>query len=82
MAFLTDLYRQACLPAPQSMFYSVPVEMEALLRTSFPADDDREAVRKMLRDAVDGDQMDIGLRRRGDTIRFDYPATILVSTKP
>ena len=82
LAFLTDLYRQACLPAPQSMFYSVPVEMEALLRTSFPADDDREAVRKMLRDAVDGDQMDIGLRRRGDTIRFDYPATILVSTKP
>ncbi len=82
LAFLTDLYRQEGLPAPTSTFYNLPVEMEALLRTSFPAGDDREAVRQSLREALEGDKMGIGLRRRGDTIRFDYPAAILVSTKP
>jgi hypothetical protein len=55
---------------------------EALLRTSFPAGEDREAVRKMLRNAVEGDQMGINLRTRGDSVRFDYPAAILVSVKP
>ena len=82
LAFLRDLYLHAGLPAPTSTFYHVPLEMEALLRTSFPAGDDHEAVRKMLRDAVEGDQMGINLRRRGDSVRFDYPAAILVSAKP
>src|SRR5215470_1727229 len=81
LAFLRDLYLHAGLPAPTSTFYHVPLEMEALLRTSFPAGDDHEAVRKMLRDAVEGDQMGINLRRRGDSVRFDYPAAILVSAK-
>jgi ubiquinone/menaquinone biosynthesis C-methylase UbiE len=81
LAYLFELFRKFGMPMPRSSFYKVPVEMEALLKTSFPADDDRDGVRQLLRDAVEGDGMGLGLRTHGDTVRFDYPAAILVSTK-
>jgi hypothetical protein len=82
LAFFTDLFRKSGMPLPTSSFYQMPVEMEALLKTSFPAGDDRDGVRKLLRDAIEGDRMGINLRRKGETIHFDYSAAILVSTKP
>jgi ubiquinone/menaquinone biosynthesis C-methylase UbiE len=82
LAFFVDLYRKYGMPIPTSSFYRVPVEMEALLKTSFPENDDRDGVRQLLREAVEGDRMGINLRRYGETVRFDYPAAILVSTKP
>jgi len=82
LPFFKDLFRKSGMPLPTSSFYKMPVEMEALLMTSFPAGEDRDRVRKLLGDAIEGDRMGINLRRVGETIRFDYPAAILVSTKP
>jgi ubiquinone/menaquinone biosynthesis C-methylase UbiE len=82
LAFFSDLFRKYAMPLPTSSFYQMPVEMEALLKTSFPAGDDRDGVRKLLGDAIEGDCMGINLRREGETVHFDYPAAILVSTKP
>jgi ubiquinone/menaquinone biosynthesis C-methylase UbiE len=81
LAFFADLFRKSGMPIPTSCFYQVPVEMEALLKTSFPAADDKDGVRKLLHDAIEGDRMGVNLRKCGDTVRFDYPAAILVSTK-
>ena len=81
LAYFFELFRKFGMPMPTSSFYKVPVEMEALLRTSFPANDDRDGVRRMLRAAVEGDRMGLGLRTHGESVRFDYPAAILVSTK-
>ena len=80
--FFADLFRKSGMPMPTKSFYQVPVEMEALLKTSFPAGNDRDGVRKLLRDAIAGDRMGFNLRRQGDTIHLEYPAAILFSTKP
>jgi ubiquinone/menaquinone biosynthesis C-methylase UbiE len=81
LAFFVTLFRNCDMPIPMCSFYQVPVEMEALLKTSFPKDDDRDGVRKLLREAVEGDCMGLNLRREGETVRFEYPAAIMVSTK-
>ena len=59
----------------------MPTERELLLSMSFPANDDRAALRRMIDGAVDGDTMGVDARRDGDTVRFDYPAVILVAPK-
>jgi ubiquinone/menaquinone biosynthesis C-methylase UbiE len=82
LEFFVELFRKSGMPMPTPSFYQVPVEMEALLKTSFPAGDDRDGVRQLLSDAIAGDGMGINLRRHGDTIHFEYRAAILVSTKP
>jgi SAM-dependent methyltransferase len=81
LAYFFELFRKFGMPMPISSFYKVPIEMEALLKSSFPANDDRDGVRLLLRDAVEGDRMGLNLRAHGDSVRFDYPAAILVSTK-
>ena len=82
LAFLTKLFSVVSLPAPTSSFYQVPVELEGLLKLSFPLADDRDGLRKLIGEAIDGDTMGVNARRDGETIRFNYNAAILVSTKP
>lgn len=82
LASLTGLFREAALPKPRATFYQVPVEMEGLLKVSFPVNNDRDGLRAILRDAIDGDTMGVNARRQGGKIRFDYASVILVSTKP
>jgi hypothetical protein len=69
------------LPTPVVRFYDVPVERERLIAASFPAGDDRAALRAMLDAAVDGDAMGVGARREGQTMRFAYRAALLVAAK-
>jgi ubiquinone/menaquinone biosynthesis C-methylase UbiE len=82
LAFLAGLFGDAGLAEPVRSFYTLPVEMEALLKTSFPLGDDRDGLRALLRDAAEGDKMGINARREGETVRFEYAAVILAATKP
>jgi len=82
LAFLRQLFANAGLPAPSSKTYQVPAERERLIAMSFPVNDDREQLRRMLNASVDGDSMGLGSRREGDTVCFAYPAVILVARKP
>ena len=82
LAFLQDLFRAAGLPAPAASFYNVTVELEAVLKASFPSGDDRDGLRALLADAIDGDTMGINTRRLGQKIWFDYAAAILAAAKP
>ena len=81
LSFLQGLFAAAGLPAPEVRFYDVPVERERLIAASFPAGDDRAALRAMLNAAVEGDPMGVGARRDGDTMRFAYRAAVLVAVK-
>ena len=81
LASYTDAYRDAGLPVPELSFYGVPVEREGLVERSFPAGDDRARLRAMVDAAVEGDAMGVNARRDGDTVRFAYPAVVLVAVK-
>jgi hypothetical protein len=59
----------------------LPVERERLIAVSFPAGEDRAALRAMLDAAVDGDPMGAGARRDGATMWFHYHAAVLVAIK-
>jgi SAM-dependent methyltransferase len=79
LAFLVGLYALAGLPAPEVHFYRVPAERERLVALSFPEGGDRAGLRAMLDAAVEGDAMGVGARRDGATMRFAYPAAVLVA---
>ena len=65
LAVLPGLFADAGLPEPQARFYQVPVEREAVIAISFPAGDDRELLRAMIDQSVDGDSMGLAARRQG-----------------
>jgi ubiquinone/menaquinone biosynthesis C-methylase UbiE len=76
------LFKAAGLPAPTKHFYQVPAERERLIAASFPANDDRALLRRMIDEAVEGDRMGLAARRERDTVKFAYFAAILVAEKP
>jgi ubiquinone/menaquinone biosynthesis C-methylase UbiE len=76
------LLKASGLPAPAKHFYQVPAERERLIAASFPANDDRALLRRMIDESVEGDRMGLAARRDRDTVKFAYPAAILVAEKP
>jgi ubiquinone/menaquinone biosynthesis C-methylase UbiE len=81
LAFLRGLFAIAGLPEPEARFYQVPAERERVVAMAFPADGDRAGLRAMLDASVEGDAMGVGAHRDGDTMRFVYPAAVLVAVK-
>lgn len=76
------LLKASGLPAPAKHFYQVPAERERLIAASFPVNDDRALLRRMIDESVEGDRMGLAARRDRDTVKFAYPAAILVAEKP
>jgi ubiquinone/menaquinone biosynthesis C-methylase UbiE len=72
----------AGLPLKTIRFFQLEVERERLIAASFPANDDRALVRQMIDESVEGDTMGVAARRDGDTVKFAYPAAILVAENP
>ena len=81
LAFLRGLFAIAGLPAPEVRLFGVPAERERVVAMAFPVGGDRAGLRAMLDAAVEGDAMGIGARRDGETMRFAYPAAVLVAVK-
>jgi SAM-dependent methyltransferase len=81
LGFLRGLFAEAGLPEPAARFYGVPGERDRLVATAFPAGDDRDGLRAMIDASVDGDAMGVGARREDGTVRFEYPAAVLVAVK-
>ena len=81
LAFLRGLFAVVGLPEPEVRFYQVPAERERVVAMAFPAGGDRAGLRAMLDASVDGDTMGLGARWDGDTMRFAYPAAVLVAAK-
>jgi SAM-dependent methyltransferase len=81
LAFLRGLYAIAGLPEPEVRFYRVPAERDRVVAMSFPEGGDRAGLRAMLDASVEGDTMGVGARWDGATMRFAYPAAVLVAVK-
>ena len=82
LAYLAGLFAAASLPEATMSFYQVPVELNALLKLSFPVADDGEGLRAMIVGAIEGDRMGVNARRDGERVRFEYAAAILTAVKP
>ncbi|MFL5004814.1 MAG: class I SAM-dependent methyltransferase [Microvirga sp.] len=81
LAFLRGLFAVVGLPEPEVRLFGVPAERERVVAMAFPAGGDRDGLRAMLDASVDGDTMGVGARRAGETMRFAYPAAVLVAVK-
>jgi ubiquinone/menaquinone biosynthesis C-methylase UbiE len=79
---LLTLFATGGLPPPERRFFQVPAERDQMVRRSFPVGGDYDGLRRMIDASVDGDAMDLGARRCGDTVLFHYPSVILSAIKP
>jgi len=80
LAELRALFRDAGLGAPREAYWGMEIEVEALMKRSFPKPGSEAAIRKMFAEAVDGDRMGLGLRRQDGQIWFTYSNVVLVAT--
>jgi hypothetical protein len=62
--------------------YLFELALEQLLQASFPMPGDKERVREMFEADAGVDSLGIGIHRCDGEIRFAYPITIVVGTKP
>lgn len=79
---LKRYFTTAGMPVPTAQFYKVAAERERLIAMSFPVDDNRETLRKIIDESVENDKMGVEASRRGDTVLFAYPSVILAAMKP
>jgi hypothetical protein len=73
--FFTDL---GFLP-PAAVRFQVTYERERQIAKSFPVEDDREKLRRMIDALIATDAMDVGTIPGGT--RFTYPSVVLTATK-
>jgi ubiquinone/menaquinone biosynthesis C-methylase UbiE len=80
LATLDDLFIQAGLPAPVIQPFHVTYAIEELVAKSFPVDDDRATLRRMIEDLVATDALEVGTKPGGPN--FIFPIAVLSATKP
>jgi ubiquinone/menaquinone biosynthesis C-methylase UbiE len=78
---LRELFAQAGLPDPQVGHYRVECELEDLLSRSFPNPRDDERIRKIFRESIDGNTLDLNTRMNDGKIYYSFPVAVLVATK-
>jgi len=82
LGYLKNLFANAGLPAPKAHFCQVAGDVERLIAMSFPVNGDREGLRRVIEDAVEGDKLGMNAERRNGKIRFGYPSVVLSARKP
>jgi ubiquinone/menaquinone biosynthesis C-methylase UbiE len=80
LSALAALFAVAGLPQPSLTAFPVTYEIEQLIAKSFPVNDDRVTLRRMIDDLVATDALNVGTKPGGT--RFIYPAAVLSVTKP
>jgi SAM-dependent methyltransferase len=80
LSFLVELFAVAGLPSPAMTRFQVAYESGQLIATSFPVNDDRTTLRRMIDDLIASDALDIGTRPGG--AKFIYPVVVLAAVKP
>jgi SAM-dependent methyltransferase len=81
LSYLIGLFASAGLPPPKGRFFHVVGELDALIAASHPANGDREGLRRLIEDAVDGDKLGMNAARHDGMITFAYPAIVLAASK-
>ena len=80
-AELKRLFTNVGLPVPRATGYRLEGELEGLISRSFPKPGDDETLRRIFRDSLASDDLGIGARRVGDTIRYGYPVAVLAARR-
>jgi ubiquinone/menaquinone biosynthesis C-methylase UbiE len=75
---LLKLAEQNGLIRLSRQFYRLEVELEALLRTSFPAPGDKTKVRELLVEDLDYDRLGVGVHWQGPELYLAYPIALIV----
>ena len=78
---LSGLFHDAGLKVNCIDTYRLEGELEDLLRRSFPNDDDADRIRKIFRDSLADDALDMAVRQEAGKIYFAFPVAILVAIK-
>src|SRR5262245_27573034 len=81
LAEMRGLFAGVGLPDPRMTFYKFDVELEALLKFSFPNEGDAEKVRQMLIDSLEDDGMGLSTRREKGQIWLSYPIVAMMAEK-
>ena len=76
-----ELFRRAGLPEPRVTNYRLDSDLEGCLSRSFPHPGDAEKIRAIVIDALDGDPVDMHVRRDGDRIRLGHPVAVLAARR-
>jgi len=80
LSALLGLFAAAGLPSPAIVRFQVAYERERQIEKSFPANGDRETLRRMLDALIADDAMEMGTVAGGT--KFIYPAVVLTAAKP
>jgi SAM-dependent methyltransferase len=80
LSFLIDLFGKAGFPPPAIVRFQVSYERDVLVAKSFPANDDRDALRRMIDELIGNDALETGTAPGGDA--FIYPTAVLTATRP
>lgn len=75
------LFENAGLKGPRVQPYKMHVEVEGLLKASFPNAGDADMVREMIADSVVGDLMGIDARTKDGALFFSYPIALMVAER-
>ena len=80
LPFLVDLFTKAGFPPPAIVRFQVAYQRDVLIAKSFPANDERDALRQMIDELIDSDAMETGTAPGGTA--FIYPTAVLTATRP
>lgn len=78
---LKALFTGVGLPEPRVTGYRLEGELEGLISRSFPKPGDDATLRRIFRDALANDDLDLGARQVGETIHFGYPVAVLAARR-
>jgi hypothetical protein len=81
LAEFGDIFAEAGLEAPRTLFYKQPMSLELLLRGSFPNPGDAERVRQMIVEDEGKDELGLGVHRRDGDYYFAYPIAVFIGRK-
>jgi len=78
---MEGLFHDVGLPAPKIKYYKAELELESVLKRSFPEEGNAEKVRTLIRQAVENDTIGINARLEEGRIKYSFPIAVLVSEK-
>jgi ubiquinone/menaquinone biosynthesis C-methylase UbiE len=80
LPFLIDLFTKAGFPPPALARFQVAYQRDVLIAKSFPANDERGALRQMIDDLIAKDALETGTVPGGAA--FIYPTVVLTAARP
>jgi SAM-dependent methyltransferase len=81
LGFLRQLFLDAGLGSPAAEHFQVPYLAHELIERSFPVNDDRQGLLRLIEDSVEGDLMGMNATKSIDGIHIAFQAVVLSATR-